>query len=996
MISRNHQTTALHPEPNANERGAALLMAIIIMAMLAGISLTTLSVVSDEARVAGSDLQRTQTFYAASAGMEKMTNEFSALFGRTTNPTQGQLNTVAANYPAELLNDGFTFSQSLVRDEVELAKMRASQPGSVFPTVTIPHGPYTGLLAAVAPYRLTSTATQTATGAEVRLEREVNNYMVPLYQFGMFSDDDIELHPGPPFVFNGRIHTNGNLYLNGDVTLRDKVTAANEVVLDVLRNGTPKDASAANVRMIVNATPVQLTAGSVFNGPNLPGANPGARGFFPDSPGGNDNINWKNTSVAAAQAGVNNQFGGQLLTRETGAGPLMLPLQLGGNPTRELIKRAVAGEGALDPVLNQSRYHTKSEIRILIDDEVSAADAAGIYGLQGVSLSGFDPIPLDGGSALRVVNDAGGYATNLDWVQGDPTRGKPADTVRGIRNNYTIWTSNSGDLNATDSDADDPNNNSVPRGTPGGGFIPPGAGITGRILIQIIDADGTARDVTREILSMGMTEGEPNGIVYLQRPLWAAFMQGSRDRDGNNLNLEYLTHDPSSRCIADGEINSANFSMDGYVGYYNTSPTQLDDDPHAGSAPFMPQTVSDFIRNDRILPGSMNRIVPINVYNPREGWINALLDSSNIYERGMTSVVEINMRNLARWVDGVYDTTLLRGTSAVSTNIDGSNGYVVYISDRRGDRARMELDRAGNPIQMSNGLVDNEDIYGSDGILDPGEDVIDSGAKKNTLQKDTAEMPDPTGGMIWGLTGTKQARAEEVQSWSNPSLFRRAVRLFNASNLQISGAEGKLSTTKGITISTENMIYVWGSYNATGIAAAPDAGTATLNDGGYLGPQVPSSIVADAIFPLSRTWSDSMSSVNPEGGSTRRADVNVAGTGDETSVRAAILAGNNRSALLGFPDAGNDVESRLNGGMHNFPRFLENWGGRRWNYVGSICPLFNSTQALGPYSTVGATIYSPPIRNWAFDTSFRDPSRLPPGTPLFQYIEATGFRQIVK
>ena len=37
-------------------------------------------------------------------------------------------------------------------------------------------------------------------------------------------------------------------------------------------------------------------------------------------------------------------------------------------------------------------------------------------------------------------------------------------------------------------------------------------------------------DVTQTILSMGMTEGEPNGIVYLQRPLWAAFVQGSRDR----------------------------------------------------------------------------------------------------------------------------------------------------------------------------------------------------------------------------------------------------------------------------------------------------------------------------------------------------------------------------------------------------------------------------------------------------------------------------------
>ena len=45
----------------------------------------------------------------------------------------------------------------------------------------------------------------------------------------------------------------------------------------------------------------------------------------------------------------------------------------------------------------------------------------------------------------------------------------------------------------------------------------------------------------------------------------------------------------------------------------------------------------------------------------------------------MMSVVDINMRNLARWVDGVYDLNLLAGSSAVSTNIEGSNGYIVYF-----------------------------------------------------------------------------------------------------------------------------------------------------------------------------------------------------------------------------------------------------------------------------------------------------------------------------
>ena len=995
MTPSQSHATSTGPRTNQGERGAALVMAIIVMALLAGISLCALAVVTDEAKVAGSDLKRSQTFYAAAAGMEKMTNEFSALFSRMSNPSQTNLDAIAANYPVELTTEGYSFAQSLRLDAVELARMRLSQgiTNNAFPTVTIPSGPFTGLLASVAPYRLSSTVRHEDTRTEVKLEREVNNYLVPLFQFGMFSDNDLEIHPGPPFIFNGHIHTNGNLYLNGDVTLRDKVTVANEVVYDVLRNNMPKPG--ASVKMVVNGITVPLTVGSVLGGPNLPGANPGGRGYFPDSPPGLDNPNWKTTSVAAAQVGIPNQFGGQLLTRQTGAEPLLLPLQLGGSSPRELIKRGIAGETLRNPVLSQSRYQTRSQIRILIDDEAMAADSAGIPAGQGVLLSAFDPIALDGGSALRVVNNDGTYATPLDWKQGDPAYNLPADTVRGIRNNYNVWTADPNSLNATSGEAQDANNNSVPKG-PGGAFIPPGAGISGRILIQIVAPDGTARDVTREILSMGMTEGEPNGIVYLQRPLWAAFMQGSRDRNGGGNDLVSLTHGALSRCIADGEINSNNFSIDA-AGVYNTDADNVDDDPHAAAAPYWP---AQFSRNDRIPAASMNRIVPINVYNPREGWINSALDAGQIYERGMTGVIELNMKNLARWVDGVYDNSLLKGTSATSTNIGESNGYILYISDRRGDRVRMEVDQSGNSIQMTNGFVDNEDIYGLNGMLDPGEDVLNDGAYKDTLQKDTAELPDPAGGANWALVSTRRTRAEAVQSWTNPSnYFRRAVRIFNAENLQVTGAAGKLSDTKGLTVSTENMIYLWGSYNTTGIAAAPAADTATLNDGGYLGPQVPSSIVADAIFPLSKTWSDSMSSINPEGGggaTIRRADANLPGLGQETSVRAAIVAGNNLSAMAGVPDAINAEESRLNGGMHNFPRFLENWGSpqRRWNYVGSICPLYHSTQALGPYSTVNATIYSPPIRNWAFDTSFRDPSRLPPGTPLFQYIEATGFRQV--
>jgi hypothetical protein len=969
---------------NSNERGAALATALIVMSLLACISMTVLAVVTHESRIAGSDLQRTQTFYAASAAVERMTSEFCALYARTSRPTTADYSAIAAGYPTELVSEGFTFTnQSLAVD-----------PNEDTGTVTIPTGPFSGLVASVTPFLLDTTATKTNTGTQVRLQRKINNYLVPIFQFGMFSNEDLEVHPGPPFAFNGRVHANGNLYINGDVTFLSKVTTANEVVVDVVRNGSTR-ATSSSVK--VGAIDVPLTAGSVVNGPNFSGTTQGMRGYFPGSPNGTASTTWNSTSVAAASAGVSNRFGGQVLTRTTGGVPLLLPMQIEGNQTKEIIRRAMPNDNT---VLSEARYHAKSQIRIVIDDETPAsADAAGIPAGQGINLSTFDPMPLpnaaagsNGGRALWRINDSGAYTdTTSTCVLQQNSGGTTAQalTVRGVKATTQSNITPTGSAIA------------IPK-------IPAGSGLRGRILIEIIDTNGVARDVTRQILSMGVTEGEPNAIVMLQRPLWAAFTQGSRDASGLsnpalNGDAAYtnsLTDIMTTRIGADGEIKIASGfpTQDGTLGYL----TKIVDDTASGSQTQRPDAPPTL--NPTAFTTTMwNSFVPINVYNVREGRITSALSSTTVYERGITSVVELNMRNLARWLDGVYDGNLLSGTNAVSGNIAAPDGYTVYVSDRRGDRVKSLVD-SGVTVNSTNGMVDNEDIYGPNNILDPGEDVQNTGA----LVKDVNELPDPAA--LPGSYGTDAfKRALTVSAWTNViggtgtdkdnrKYFRNAVRLFNGQNLQISGSTGKLSTTKGITISSENMVYIWGNYNTTGINSAPPDGTSSLNDTTttyhYLGNQVPTSIVCDAFFPLSKTFLDSSTSLYPDDLGKRPAD-NSPSVGQETSVRAAIIAGNNLSALTGTPDAGNsaDDESRLNGGMHNFPRFLENWD-KRWNFVGSMIPLYHSTQAVGQYNA-NSSIYSPPTRNWAFDITFTDPLRLPPGTPMFQHIEPTGFKQIL-
>jgi Tfp pilus assembly protein PilX len=1095
-IAQNDSLIAARRPRRKNERGAALATSLLIMSALAAVSMTVLAVVTHEARIAGSDLKRTQTYYATAAGIEKMTSDFSDLFTQTSAPTTTQINNVAAAYPSELVSDGFTFARSDGTPNQTIVL----DPSGVSQNVNIQSGPFAGLNAQVTPYILTSTATHIATGTQVTLQRTINNFLIPIFQFGMFSNGDMEVHPGPPFSFNGRVHANGNLYVSGIMTFNSKVTTANELIVDVLRNGSTHE-RVANVR--VGSITVPLTIGSMVNGPNITTATQGARGYWPDSPNGTINTTWNTTSVAAAQTGVSNQFGGQVLTGSTGAGPLLLPMQLEGNLTREIIKRIMPSD---TQILRDSRYQSKSQIRILIDDEGnSASDAAGIPSGQGVNLSSFNPIPMPSGATNAVPTTHGGgralwriYDNNTaetnsynegtapaSWNQQQQNgTAVQADTVRGIKKpppvkaiigitrastqnikiqaanhglstNDKVWIANVGGgtgwpnggwtITKIDNNYFFLNGTSSGSYTTGGGTvysftaipkssngyaIPPGSGITGHILIQIVDGNGVARDVTTEILSLGMTEGEPNGILYLQRPLWAAFTQGSRDASG--LSNAALNGDPAyTNCLTD-IMNKTRKGADGEIKVGGGYPTQdgtygfltnlVDDTPSglqpirsdmpggipddgvcaASTNPVQCQLLSDWGTSDWDKNKNWNAIVPINVYNIREGRINTSLTGDAVYERGITNVIELNMRNVARWVDGVFNNNLLLGTAAVSTNIASPDGYTLYISDRRGDDVK-SMTVNSMTFNATNGMVDNEDIYGPNGTLDSGEDVQQTGV----LVKDTNELPDPAvlTAVSPGYGTDRIKRAITVNDWINLAsnnidhkMFRSSVRLFNGENLQISGATGKLSQTKGITVSTENMVYIWGNYNTTGIDVAPPDGVSCLNDTSgvcrYLGNQVPTSIVSDAFFALSKTFFDSETSMYPDDFSKRRADSSPT-VAQETTVRTAIIAGNNLSALTGAPDAGNSSagESRLNGGMHNFPRFLEDWN-MRWNFVGSLIPLYRSTQAVGQFNA-NSSIYQPPIRNWAFDITFTTPSRLPPATPLFQHIEPTGFKQIL-
>ena len=166
----------------------------------------------------------------------------------------------------------------------------------------------------------------------------------------------------------------------------------------------------------------------------------------------------------------------------------------------------------------------------------------------------------------------------------------------------------------------------------------------------------------------------------------------------------------------------------------------------------------------------------------------------------------------------------------------------------------------------------------------------------------------------------------------------------------------------GLTFASDQAVYLQGNYN-------------TRN-------KQPAAVLSDSLNVLSNRCLNNNRGINHRGNGANCAQNTqnnppTLGNALETVINAAFLAGNDIT-----------TPSNYNGGLENYPRFLENWSGVALRYRGSFVSISTPLRVSGAQ---GGGFYSPPNREWDYDQSFNDPRNLPPLTPQFVYLKQDSF-----
>jgi Tfp pilus assembly protein PilX len=1088
----------MRPKTRNTTKGYALIASLIILTVTASLALGFLAQVNTQQKIGYNDGDYSTAFYAAEAGLEKLNSDLSKLFFQTVYPTTTQVTNIQGssyqpNFPGvtyttfsldggqqahltaaltanattatvdsttgwpatgffTIDGEDITFSGLTATTFTGLARAQDGTTAvahsnnarvSRSTVLTLQQGANSGLNAQVIPFTLQVVA-QGASGTEAKLSRTIQVALIPVFQFGIFSDSDLSFFAGPNFAFGGRVHTNGNLFLaegaGNTLSLAQKATTALDVIRTVLANGNAignnNSTGTVNVTTNGNGAPYRALATN--------------EGSLTGGPGSGTNAAWHALSLTT--------YNGKILNGATGAKSLTLPFAGPGVSPAEIIKRPPAGE---DPqsVISESRLYNQASLRVLLSDAQANLPGGVGYPLNS-TLTGYtvnathppfavaDPGDSDYVTALNLPETANtALIDGFIKIEMQKNDASWQDVTMEILN---LGSSGGNDVAAT------PNPNAILRferlkpakasgSTTATDYMPmslfdpregrfrdtPTNGLPKIGIMGLVELDAT--NLGKWFAGTGAYAGlsGTNALNNSGYILYFSDRRGNRNASGNETGEfgfeDIMNSDDVNNGLLDNALNSGeDFDGDGALQTYGGNspvtpftayPTNIDLYSTLGGPP---QTTLNGAITSAGNPANGATVTVAST----TGWTSPgsfMVDSEIIAYTGTTATTYTGITRGAYGTTAAshgngatvyglgeqYATWTVNGATTLSVALTsgGAGTITVPANGTAGFPPAPASIQIGTEVITYSAKTGNTFTVAARGAY---ETTAASHALNAAITEPAIAANHPASGQWmglsstvgWGTSGYLLSDTEYI-TYSNKTATSVQVQtrgaFYAAGNGHDAAAHANGSVLKNFAKPQKNRVWYFRRAlrlinSSTPNLPTPGFTVASENpvyaqgdynaSGNFNGAHSYSAVISDAFTFLSNNWNDIESFEYPYVVGSR--------TAATTWYRMAVAAGKG----INFNQLGPAADYGTDGGTHNFLRYIENWGGQTLNYLGSIVSLYYNRQGIGTYKCC-TIVYSPPNRAYTFDTDFLIPSQLPPGTPRFRDINNLSFKQTI-
>ena len=471
-------------------------------------------------------------------------------------------------------------------------------------------------------------------------------------------------------------------------------------------------------------------------------------GSVTGGPGSAANANWQTLSMTT--------YGGYIRSGSTGVKQLNLALALAGASPIAMIQRPPANESPTSQI-GQERFFNLASVRILLSDT-----AAQITSLPGVTAGLPYPLAEGANSGMANVIQRTNSTANYYLPATDGCHPPIAQSPGWAADNDYMFKSGTTLL---------------------GGYM--------KIEVQLDSNPGTWRDVTQEVLSLGISRDvQSSGAGACTHNISILHLEGARPfppegaptavpapsgggSPGLNSGNKYCyavtalgtwgesasagdSCDGTSTTSTNKQIKNITWTAypgaTGYnlyrgtssgaeTGYISVGSVTTYNDAGVALTSATPPTTTKL--NSTAVATTATNFVPINIYDPREG---ELRDSNNYTTsalNGIMNIMDVDVGNLQLWLANRLCTASTVPTSCPSGILalgaptpSANNGSILlYVSDRRGNCNQTAAATAGGPC-----TANDTGAHGYEDIVNP---LSGTGAPNNTL--DTGEDVDGDG-----------------------------------------------------------------------------------------------------------------------------------------------------------------------------------------------------------------------------------------------------------